>query len=68
LIKSIVFDPSILKYSSESINTGLALLYDIALTEEINVKLGTMTSSPDLTPATFKAICSAAVPLTQATL
>ena len=58
---------SILKYSSESINIGLALLYEIALTDAIKVKLGTMTSSPDLTPATFKAICNAAVPLTQAT-
>ena len=55
-----------LKKSSESIKTGSALTYLIALIVAINVIDGTITSSPLVTLIALKARCSAEVPLFKA--
>ena len=67
-MNSIVFSSSRLKNSSLSINIGFAPQYLIVLTGEINVKLGTITSSPDFTFDKINERCNAAVPELTATL
>ena len=46
-----------------SMKCGIALLYKIAFTGATKLNDGTKTSSCDLTPMTFRAICNAEVPL-----
>ena len=51
---------------SASIKIGLALFNTIDETGEINVKVGTITSSPFLIPNIFKETCNALVPFIHA--
>jgi len=53
--------------SSQPIRTGSAPQYRTAFAEAMNVTVGTITASPDPTPASRSATCSAAVPLAQPT-
>ena len=53
-MNSIVFSESILKYSSASMKIGAAPLYEIAFTGAMKVRVGTITSSPGLTPTNLK--------------
>ena len=58
---------SMLQYSSQSMNTGLAPTYRTALTWAMKVTVGTMTSSSVRTPDSISEMWSAEVPQLQAT-
>ena len=53
--------------ASRSTNTGAAPVATTAFADAMNVRAGTITSSPGPTPAATSAICSAAVPELAAT-
>ena len=60
--KSFSLSTFIVSESSQSINTGSALIYFTGFTAAINVSVGTITSSSFVTPQTSRAMCSPDVP------